>query len=483
VAKWNADLDAVVAQPAFAELGWIKGHAAQGQFSASLGAATDVTGDMTITGHDAARSISLSGNLSMDDYKLVTFHLPVKIAIGSTTSEFTADGTSNKEKDAHRIDITIAGEKVAVEHLELLAGVLNLPIAGDLAAMARTSAMSEVPKLRDTAPFWGDLIGRVRVEFREVHSGSRELDEVAGTFDVGHDALRLNGGRAVFTPQDLTKLKRRKVEDVVIEPNAAISLEGAISYDPAAAADPYRLKASGGVDVIEGARLLGAAKAGQAPTVEGRWAVDVELTGRGANLPNLIAGRREEYHLTSMGGAFRLLKVNVAEAMPDAPTPGSDAAAKVGSTVGWLFGVNRDAFNTENHLNKQTEAVLNFTYETAELPYDKITVTAIREADQSIRLKDIFISSANVRLTGSGKVAFVEGQPFNARPLNLDLQLSVRGTPADRLRIAGLIGADKNADGFTALPQSIHFGGTLQQPDRSEWRDVLVKAATPKSKK
>jgi hypothetical protein len=48
------------------------------------------------------------------------------------------------------------------------------------------------------------------------------------------------------------------------------------------------------------------------------------------------------------------------------------------------------------------------------------------------------------------------------------------------LSTAGLLSADKDGLGYTRLIQPIHFGGTLEHIDRSQWHNLLVKAATPK---
>jgi hypothetical protein len=59
----------------------------------------------------------------------------------------------------------------------------------------------------------------------------------------------------------------------------------------------------------------------------------------------------------------------------------------------------------------------------------------------------------------------------------VDLQFWARGRVAKLLSTAGLLSADKDGLGYLKLSQPIHFGGTLEHIDRSQWHNLLVKAA------
>jgi hypothetical protein len=134
----------------------------------------------------------------------------------------------------------------------------------------------------------------------------------------------------------------------------------------------------------------------------------------------------------------------------------------------------------KNPLSKNAEAVLDLTDRLSEFDYDQITVTGIRESDGSIRLTEIALTAPDERLTGSGRIAFAEGLPLQARPLSLELRFGAHGKIAELLSAAGLLSSQKDNVGFMMLSQPIHFGGTLVKLDGSEWHDLLVKAATRK---
>lgn len=479
---WNADLEALAAQPALFGAQWIKGRSASGEFFVNFGRMTEVKGKLTMFGHTPDRTVTMSMRGSADAYGGVAFHAPVTIALGAGASDFSADGTWTREKaGGRRLDLELVGVNVALEHLGLLAG--SLPVAGGVAlpeilAAAPGGPRSLVP-VRDQRPFWGDWIGRVRVECYRLQVGTHELNEVAGTFDVDHGSIRLTGGRAAFAPPPSPpKTDRLYSQPKAEAPRSAATAEGSLSFD-AAAEFPYNLKATAAADAFDAARLLGSPQGGRDPVIEGRFAVAGTLTGNGVNLADLVDRRREEFRLSGKGGIIRLLKTTVAESIPEAPSRVSDALVGVGSVVGSLFGVKGTSLSSgKNPISKEAEAVLDFTYEIPEIRYDEMTVTAIRGADGAVRLDQIAITAANERLTGSGQIGGGKGLPLRAQPLSLELQLGARGAIAGFLSTAGLLAGDKDAQGFTMLRQSIHFGGTLEHINESQWHDLLVKAAT-----
>ena len=51
---------------------------------------------------------------------------------------------------------------------------------------------------------------------------------------------------------------------------------------------------------------------------------------------------------------------------------------------------------------------------------------------------------------------------------------------AELLTTAGLLSSRKDDKGYALLNQTVHFGGTLQHLDKTQWHDLLAKAAAPK---
>ncbi len=472
--KWSADLDALATAPGVTAAHWIKGRSVSGDFSGKIATALEWSGKTSVIGHNPANVLTLGGSGYFDGHGAASFRVPVTIALGANASDFTADGQWIPGNSGTRVEIELTAVKVTLEHLGLLAGAL--PVAKG-AAMAR-----------DQIPFWGDKTGTVKFDCYQLLVGAQELNEVSGTFEITRDAIRLRDAKAALAPPATTEkpdpYRRASAEST----RSTITAEGGISFD-AAAEFAYNLKATASIDGIDETRLFGMASANREAAIDGRCAVTDALTGAGANLAELIERRREEIHLTSKRGAVRFLKTSVAEAIPEKASPVSDDLSRVGGAVGnavaALFGVHgKPALGSgQNPISPAADAVLNFTYGLGELSYDDLVITAVRGADGAIKLTDIAIDTANERLTGSGEIDPVAGKPLAARPLHLDLRLGVRGPVAASLAPTGLLAADKDAQGCPLFREPLHFGGTLEQIDATQWHALLAKAvAAPAAK-
>ncbi|HVU36061.1 MAG TPA: hypothetical protein VHE61_21650 [Opitutaceae bacterium] len=462
---WTADLDALQSQPAISR--WIHGRTSTGTFTANLGAAADLTAKVTVTGHDPKHVLTADVGATIDDYRSVSLHVPLTINFGGgDISKVSVDGTSAAQADGHQVDFQVSSLKIPEGHVRwLLSGLIGSP-----------GAAGGAP---DAHPFWGDLVGRLHFDFTQMHVGTRDWNDVTGTFEFEHHSLRLRGGRGVFIPISVKKVDIARIGETPVEPRSDVSLEGAITFDPNAAA-PYQLKANGTFAPIDAKRLFGAAGAGNNPTFEGRWSIADLMTGSGTSLADLVARHRDEFRLTSKNGVLRLLRADVGAALPDKATPGADAAANVGHAIGWLFGVKQGP--AANHVSKTMDDVLNFSYQVAELRYDRVSVTALRRADGGVELHDIEVVAPDEHITGSGEIGPSPGNGFTRGPLQLQLQLAVRGIAAKRLAAGGVLSSEKDALGYTKLREPLHFGGTLDHVDKTQWLDLLVKAANAPAK-
>ena len=455
----QVDLEACASQPMIAERRWIRGRSLAADFRTNIGPGGDFVGKVSVVGHAADRTLVADVSASIEDYSAVMFRMPLTIGTGAAKTEIATSGTWAVKPGAQQIDVAIDGATANLEQLKLIASAAGLDV-GD-----------------GPRPFWGDLTGRARFDFRELTFGTKSLENVGGTFDLEPHAFRLHGGRAIFNPQQPTKLARGQVIETPSEPRSALSAEIEVAFDPKAEL-PYALSGTGSVDEIDVTRLLGATRIGGSPLLEGHVAAAVKTSGKGATLPDLIAHRHDEFRLTSKAGILRILKTDVAAEIPDAPTPVSDALATVGSAFGAIFGRRGNSIASEVHLPKPTEAVLNATYETKEFAFTDFAVTAMRALDGGFQLSDIVVAGANERLTGSGALSHAPDRPLNAWPLRLELDLGVKGTLADKLKVGGVPLGQKDELGYERVKDRLTFAGTLGDLDNSAWRALLVKAAT-----
>lgn len=462
---WDADLEALAAQQSIPGIGWLTGRSAAGDFSADLGFPADVDVKLTAVGHDPSKSVAGSIHVDFNSDGSVGFLAPFKMAIGTSVSDLSAEGTWVRDQSGARIEAKLTGPNADFEHLRLLAAVsaaaAGIPFPSISAARLESAQTSA--DARDRTPFWGDWAGSVTFGFDRLREGNRDLAGVAGTFDIDPRSLRLKYGRAVLPPH-----------------RSQATAEGSISFDGAAAI-PYRLNAATSIKEVEAAPFFGTPKDGEDPVVEGHFSIASTLTGDGKSLEDLVSHTQAALHLASTTGIVRLLKTNVAESLPEVTTPVSDTLGSVGSLMGSLIGIKHDPTKgAEIHLNKTTQGVLDFTNQVSEIGYDQVTVDAIRRGDGSIQISDIVMTAPNERLTGSGQIRYVGGLSLPAQPLSLELLVSARGPVAELLSNTGLLSAQKDKLGYTPLNQTVHFGGTLGHIDDGPWHDLLVKAATPK---
>ncbi|HEY5078415.1 MAG TPA: hypothetical protein VII43_01155 [Opitutaceae bacterium] len=454
--SWKADLDAMAggAHPG-------AGRAASGEFTATVGSSASVDTRFTVAGHAADHSLAASVHADIDAYGGVTFTAPITIALGANVSQVASEGSWSRDHGVTRVDVTLTGDRATPEHLRLLTSLLaasaGVPLPG------RQSGEGEAAGPRDSAPFWGSLVGSVKYSFVRLEASGHGLDYAGGVLEFEPGSIRLAGGHATLPHQNMARV------------------EGQLAFD-AASANPYRLKASASATGIDEASLYPPPPSGEQPPLEGRFSAEAVLTGRGANLADLARQTRGELRLASEGGIIRLLKTTVAEAIPESSAPVSDAVGTVGSAVGTIFGMKGGpAALGRNTVSKGADAVITFTYSAAEIGYDRLALTATLAADRTILLTGIEMTSPELRFKGSGTIGYAGGAPLSHRPLSVDLSFGARGDDGSLLATAGLLSPAVDEKGYTALQdQPVHFGGTVGQIDVGQWRDLLVRAATRK---
>jgi hypothetical protein len=460
---WSADLAAIAARQAAPAFPWIRGRSASGEFSGTLGSATEVEASVSAVGRDPQRTLTASVKANIDPDGSLAFLVPAKIAFGKEVTEVSAEGTWNGGSAAAGGSVTLTGGRVSLEELRLLGGPLEA-LGGVLGPADGGYAAAPTAAPRDRAPFWGTWTGRVAFTFDALKAGDHEFSDVGGTLDIEPASIRLEGGRGGVDHHSLTKV------------------EGTLAYD--AAADlPYRVKATTAlVTEIDAATLFPAHEKGQLAQVEGRFSLTGEITGSGGSPDDLIGRSEARFRLASTTGIIRLLQTSVAESIPEASTPVKDSLDSVGSAVGVIFGHKAGSSPNagKNPLSKNAEAVLSFTYEVAEIGCDQITVDAVRGSDGTIRLASIEATARDEHVKGTGTIRYERGTPLFREPLSVDLEFGARGRAADLLSKAGLLSPRTDELGYSLLGEDVHLGGTLERIDTDPWHELLVKAATRK---
>ena len=452
---WKADLQAPTFKEAVPDFRSSGGRSASGDFSAVVGASTELDGKLAVVGRDARHSIAASMHLTVDDGGRISFLAPLKVAYGPGESDVSVEGTMIRDVAKTYLYLKLTGKEVVLEHLRLLTG------AAVAAGLPRTAATGQVTPsiIRDQMPFWGDWTGRINVAFDQLKAGDMTFEGVAGAFQVDPHTVHIEEGRGAFAGHHLTEVA------------------GSISFD-ATAESPYSLRATVSLSPIEAADFFPASHPERSPLIEGRFSVAGTLVGNGINLTDLANRTQEEVRLASTAGIVRVLKTDVDEAIPpDTESPATDTLDRLGSAVGGFFGAEGSTGWGKKSVSPAIQTVIGIINDTSEIGFDEFTVTAVRGADRTIRLVDLAVTAGDEHATGSGLIAYVPGLPFRAQPLRVDLQFGARGQIAKLLSAAGLLSTQKDGLGYMLLSQPISLGGTLQHVDTRQWHDLLVKAA------
>ncbi len=460
--KWTADLGAIASLPSLEALAWLPGRTAAGEFTGNLGSACDVEGKIDIVGRDPSRTVSATFNADVDADGAGDFLVPLKVAAGGSVSEISAEGSFGRQRLDPRVELKLTSADVDLDQLLLLAR----PLAGAAGAPAHAPAGGDGAPAwsRDAVPFWGAWAGSVKVSFDKLKTGDQDFTDVGGTFEIEHGSIELEGGHGELPPKSLA------------------SVVGMISFDPSEAR-PYTLKGTlAPVANLDSALLL-PPQPGQDPVIEGHFTLAGTVSGTGANLADLLGRTQEEFQLSSTTGILRLLTTNVADAIPEAAEPVADSLDTVGNFVGSvLLGIKGHSIDpSKNKVSKSAEAVLNFTNQVSEIGFDKITVTAVRGPDRTIRLTELEMVAPDEHLKGTGQITYAKGLPVSQEPLSLDLRLGVKDVAAKLLSSVGLLSPDRDALGYPLLGQPVRFGGSLVHIDDRQWHDLLAKAAAPKA--
>jgi hypothetical protein len=309
-------------------------------------------------------------------------------------------------------------------------------------------------------PFWGDWFGNFTVNVSELDAGASVFKEVGGVLSLTRDGLKLNYGH--YVGADLLN----------------IPVTGELTFQPRSS-DIYQASGSIGARRFDAKPLFPAPKGDNDPVFEGKFSVETTFSSKGKDWSDLLAHAQKEYHLTSTGGIVRLLKVDVADAIPQPGSVVSDSAATVGTAVGKVFG-RRGFGSGAVKLPKHTQAVIDFTLDTAEILYKAIQITATQGADQNIHVNRIQMQADDEHLVGTGDLTYVAGQPITAWPLHFDFKFGARGKLIDSLKAAHLLSGEKDSAGYDLINGDAKFAGTIRNFDATPWHDFLAAAATAK---
>jgi len=452
--QWQADLPALLAQPAAQALAQLAGGSAQGEFTASVDAKKEIYAKLTlrdlvaVPGTPALPVVSATIRADLEPDGTITLQAPLSFenAAKQRTSDLVLAGKVKRGKDVLAVDASITSQFIAAEDLQIFAGVLANKGADQGTAVPAPAG----PAKPDTTPFWRGVAGQLTLALKKVvYNEQLTVSDIGGTVRIDGGAVKFEAGHAG------------------LDQGGSLKLDGRISFVPKQA-EPYALEATSVVKDFDAARFFRALDPGKAPTVEGKFKLDSQLTARGVNLPALAGSLQGKTEVSSSGGIFRALRADLADKVQKSQS----TVAVIGGLLGAVTGKEK----LSDYANR-TQIVTDIAQSLAEIPYDQLSLAVTRDPQLNLRLQDFSLISPQVRLGGTGEIRAVAGTDLAKQPLDLRLQLGARGHLADQMNRASLLDGKKDDLGYVGFTVPVHVGGTLSNPDTGELKTALVKAA------
>ncbi len=443
-------LPVLVAQPGLAGSVALRSGAATVEFAATLDGKRELQAkadlrDLSVFGPEGGTALpaiatQLRADLSPEG--AIAFNAPVTLVHRGRTTALALVGTLGAERNGTRaVEAELRGSDVYWEDARLLAAALPEASGG----------------AQPAPPPWSGLHGAVALRLqRVVYSDALEVKDVGGKLRLDAGIVRLEGGQAS------------------VGERGKASVNGLVTFD-AGARPAYGVIADVAVRDFDFAPLLRPPAAGAKPTVEGRFDLQSRLAGHAGTLRGLIEEARGDVQLTSKGGVFRGLPVNVST-ITETTSRWTAWLATAGSALNAVTG-RRDAAE----IASKTEAVAEVARALHPIVYDQLSFVLARDAEERLHVREFALISPELRLSGQGAAEpRAEGEAFDPA-LKMEFVLRARGRQAELLKFLGVLETQSDDLGYAACTVPLHVNGTVARPDTAELSGRLSALAIEKS--
>jgi hypothetical protein len=456
---FSADLPALLAQPvASGKMVLIRGEAT-GEFAASVDAKQAVQIKI------ALKNLATDPKLSAEKFPAVSADLraditadgkialsaPLLIERDGRKSDLTVDGILTPSKEGFAIDARVTSTLLVVDDAKIIGAALA---PSPTPTVSTAPAMSAVP---DVGPPWAGVSGQLALALKQViYSDTFKASDVTGTLRLDAGTFKFDGVRAG------------------LDDGAEAKFTGGVTFDAKSVA-PYALAADVAVTDFDPAPLFKGLNPGQLAPVEGKFTVTTKLTGTAVHPADFATATHGDFQLTSKGGIFRGLPVNVATK--------TERLGKIAAGVGFV-GSAFDVFKgrkDDSDITSLAKAVAEVAKMLAAISYDQLSVVLTRDAMGNTVLKDFTLIAPEMRITGAGQAVPKPGGALLDETLAMEFKLRARGHTGDLLKFLGKLETQTDELGYAACTLPLKVGGTLGKPDTSELNNALAGLALEKS--
>ncbi len=461
---FEADLSALLAQPAAPATVALRQGVARGDFTASLTDKQEIAVTLQLTDiltstYQLVPAAALYVRADRDADGRITVQAPLVLTQAGRKSDITLGATIQSVKTGMQIDAQLKSDVLYIEDLKLFAGLVPPPASPSPADAASPASTQPAPVVKPAAsasavtpvgPVWAGVSGELKLALKKVvYSSAFEITDIGGAVKITPDTVSLEALRAALGGE------------------AVFKAGGSLDYDAKQASAPYALKADLTVTNFDPAPLLRGLDPSKPVPVEGRFDLTTHLAGRALEPTGFADTALGDVSLISRGGTLRALGVKAGNTASN--------VSKASLVVG-LFG----AFTGNSAATKYAEKGLaagEAVKQLSTIRFDQLNVVVSRDTQRDLVIKDITLISPQVRLAGTGKITYEQGLPLRQQPLVINLQIGARDQLADSLNTLRLLRTDAaDALGYLPLVEPIKLDGTLQSIGTSQLQSLLDRA-------
>jgi len=447
-----ANLEPLTRQPIFTGLpGFLEGTIG-GSLELTYGEDSSVRADVHLRGARAEGAGTLpdaDGELVLEAIgeERLTVWAPLTLRSENGASDLSFRGGVERVEEAYRFDASLTGDRVVAADVARMMHVISPPDAdfrwGDVKEPVASAfrerwskdAIEQLRERRDSEPFWGaEVSGRARLELGELQLARAAMTGIRGRIDVDPTSVEATGIAAEML-------------------GARFTADGALRFDNSAD-DPYTLHLDSSFEGLDLGRLFRTVNPEEPPTLEGVFDVRTVAAGNGRNPADLGLGTLGEMRVSGRDGVFRGLA-------------GQYTWVRRGTKA---LGVIT--------FSKQLKAVSRLLGELEALEFDTFELALARETPRRFAISELAVVSPLARIEGSGGVEVEPGLPLVESPLDVSLDLSTNGDMTILFNGLGLLQEGTDEHGYRPLTQPVTVGGTVADPDTSDFYEMLDEAAT-----
>jgi hypothetical protein len=229
--------------------------------------------------------------------------------------------------------------------------------------------------------------------------------------------------------------------------------EGGIRFEESADL-PYALRLASSFEGLDLGRLFRTVAPDDPPVLEGVFEVHTTASGEGRNPVDLGLGALGELRVSGRDGVFRGLA-------------GQYAWARRGTKA---LGILT--------FSKQLKAVSRLLGELEALEFHSFDLVLARETPRRFGISELTVVSPLARIEGSGGVVVEPGVPIVESLLDATLDMATQGDMTILFEGLGLLQQGTDSHGYRLLSRPITIGGTVAEPDTSDFYEMLDEAAT-----